>query len=355
VFKNNFQSNFFQDIAIDLGTANSLVYVRGKGIMINEPSVVAINKKTGKILAIGREAKKMVGRTPSHIMASRPLTKGVVSDFEVTEQLLRHFLQKAKGPSWLPRFWSRVIIGIPSGITEVEEKAVRDAAKNAGAYQVFLVDEPIASAIGAGMPIQEASGNFIIDIGGGTAEMAVISLGGIVTSTSLNTAGDKLNQDIVSFIQEEYKLLIGDQTAERAKIKIGSAVLVKNPKEMPIRGRNLITGLPEEIIISTKEIYRALHRSVEEIVAAVKATIEATPPEILSDIMSEGIYLSGGGALLRGLDFLISQEVKMPVKVVEDSLTVMVRGAGMILENLDTLKEVLNDENEKMPPRGSKE
>ncbi len=355
MFKNNFQSKFFQDIAIDLGTANSLVYVRGKGIMINEPSVVAINKKTGKILAIGREAKKMVGRTPSHIMASRPLTKGVVSDFEVTEQLLRYFLQKAKGPSWLPRFWSRVIIGIPSGITEVEEKAVRDAAKNAGAYQVFLVDEPIASAIGAEMPIQEASGNFIIDIGGGTAEMAIISLGGIVTSTSLKIAGDKLNQDIVSFVQEEYKLLIGDQTAERAKIKIGSAILPKNPKEMPIRGRNLMTGLPEEIIISTKEIYRALHRSVEEIVAAVKATIEASPPEILSDIMSEGIYLSGGGALLQGLDILISQEVKMPVKVVEDSLTVMVRGAGMILENLDELKEVLNDENEKAPPRGIKE
>jgi rod shape-determining protein MreB len=355
VFKNNFQSNFFQDIAIDLGTANSLVYVRGKGIMINEPSVVAINKKTGKILAIGKEAKKMVGRTPSHIMASRPLTKGVVSDFEVTEQLLRYFLQKAKGPSWLPRFWSRVIIGIPSGITEVEEKAVRDAAKNAGAYQVFLVDEPIASAIGAGMPIQEASGNFIIDIGGGTAEMAIISLGGIVTSTSLKIAGDKLNQDIVSFVQEEYKLLIGDQTAERAKIKIGSAILPKNPKEMPIRGRNLMTGLPEEIIISTKEIYRALRRSVEEIVAAVKATIEASPPEILSDIMSEGIYLSGGGALLQGLDFLISQEVKMPVKVVEDSLTVMVRGAGMILENLDELKEVLNDENEKALPREIKE
>jgi len=355
VFKNNFQSKFFQDIAIDLGTANSLVYVRGKGIMINEPSVVAINKKTGKILAIGKEAKKMVGRTPSHIMASRPLTKGVVSDFEVTEQLLRYFLQKAKGPSWLPRFWSRVIIGIPSGITEVEEKAVRDAAKNAGAYQVFLVDEPIASAIGAGMPIQEASGNFIIDIGGGTAEMAIISLGGIVTSTSLKIAGDKLNQDIVSFVQEEYKLLIGDQTAERAKIKIGSAILPKNPKEMPIRGRNLMTGLPEEIIISTKEIYRALRRSVEEIVAAVKATIEASPPEILSDIMSEGIYLSGGGALLQGLDFLISQEVKMPVKVVEDSLTVMVRGAGMILENLDELKEVLNDENEKALPREIKE
>ena len=355
MFKNNFQSKFFQDIAIDLGTANSLVYVRGKGIMINEPSVVAINKKTGKILAIGKEAKKMVGRTPSHIMASRPLTKGVVSDFEVTEQLLRYFLQKAKGPSWLPRFWSRVIIGIPSGITEVEEKAVRDAAKNAGAYQVFLVDEPIASAIGAGMPIQEASGNFIIDIGGGTAEMAIISLGGIVTSTSLKIAGDKLNQDIVSFVQEEYKLLIGDQTAERAKIKIGSAILPKNPKEMPIRGRNLMTGLPEEIIISTKEIYRALRRSVEEIVAAVKATIEASPPEILSDIMSEGIYLSGGGALLQGLDFLISQEVKMPVKVVEDSLTVMVRGAGMILENLDELKEVLNDENEKALPREIKE
>lgn len=347
----NYLNYFYQDIAIDLGTANSLVYVRGKGIIINEPSVVALNEKTGQILAIGQAAKKMVGRTPSYIIASRPLVKGVVSDFEITEQMLRYFIQKARGKKWFPHFWPRVIIGIPSGITEVEEKAVRDAARNAGAYQVFLVDEPVASAIGAKMPIQEATGNLIVDIGGGTSEVAVISLGGIVSKISLKTAGDKLNQDIIDYILEEYRLIIGEQSAEKTKIRIGSAILPSQNEEMPIRGRNIVTGLPEEIIISSKDIYQALKKSVEEIVTAVKDTIEMTPPELLADIMSDGIHLAGGGAFLKGLDQLIMKEVKMPVKIIEDPLTVMVRGAGAILESLDELREVLIEEKELEPPK----
>lgn len=342
---------FYQDIAIDLGTANSLVYVRGKGIIINEPSVVALNNKTGQILAIGQEAKRMVGRTPSYIVASRPLVKGVVSDFEITEQMLRYFIQKARGGKWFPHFWPRVIIGIPSGITEVEEKAVRDAARNAGAYQVFLVDEPVASAIGAKMPIQEATGNLIVDIGGGTSEVAVISLGGIVSKISLKTAGDKLNQDIIDYIHEEYKLVIGEQTAEQAKIRIGSAIHPSQNEEMAVRGRNIVTGLPEEIIINSEDIHVAIKKSVEEIVTAIKNTIEITPPELLADIMTDGIHLAGGGAFLKGLDQLIMKEVKMPTKIIEDPLTVMVRGAGAILESLDSLKEVLTDENNFEPPK----
>jgi len=342
---------FYQDIAIDLGTANSLVYVRGKGIIINEPSVVALNEKTGQILAIGQAAKKMVGRTPSYIVASRPLVKGVVSDFEITEQMLRYFIQKARGKNWFPHLWPRVIIGIPSGITEVEEKAVRDAARNAGAYQVFLVDEPVASAIGAKMPIQEATGNLIVDIGGGTSEVAVISLGGIVAKISLKTAGDKLNQDIIDYVLEEYRLIVGEQSAEKTKIRIGSAIPPTQNEEMPVRGRNIVTGLPEEIIISSKDIHQALKKSVEEIVAAVKDTIEMTPPELLSDIMSDGIHLAGGGAFLKNLDQLIMKEVKMPVKIIEDPLTAMVRGAGAILESLDELRDVLIEERELEPPR----
>lgn len=348
---NKFLHYFYQDIAIDLGTANSLVYVRGKGIVINEPSVVALNQKTGQILTIGQEAKKMVGRTPSYIVASRPLVKGVVSDFEITEQMLRYFIQKARGRDWFPHFWPRVIIGIPSGITEVEEKAVRDAARSAGAYQVFLVDEPVASAIGAKMPIQEATGNLIVDIGGGTAEVAVISLGGIVSKISLKTAGDKLNQDIIDYVLEEYKLIIGEQTAERAKIRIGSAISPTQNEEMPIRGRNVINGLPEEVIITSKDVHQAIKKSVNEIIAAVKDTIEATPPELLADIMSDGICLSGGGAFLKGLDQLIMKEVKMPAKIIEDPLTAMVRGAGAILEGLDDLKEVLVEEKDVEPPK----
>jgi len=337
------------DLAIDLGTANSLVYVKDRGIIINEPSVVAVNNKTGQILAIGEEAKKMVGRTPAYISATRPLVNGVISDFEVTEQMLKYFIEKSIASS--KKFFGfaampRVIIGIPCGVTEVEKKAVRDAAKNAGARTVFLIEEPLASAIGAKLPIQEAGGNFVVDIGGGTTEVAVISLGGIVTFRSLRIAGDKLNDDIVQFAQKEYKLLIGDRTAELIKMSIGSAMPLKEKKEMAMRGRNLVTGLPEEVVIFNDDVQRALDRSVKQIIIAIKTTIEETPPELLADIMSNGIYLSGGGSLLRGLDTLISKETKMPCKIIDDPLTAVVRGAGIALENIDTLSEVMSKEED---------
>ncbi len=337
------------DMAIDLGTANSLVYVKDRGIIINEPSVVAVNNKTGQILAIGEEAKKMVGRTPSYITATRPLVNGVISDFEVTEQMLKYFIEKAVAGSkkWFGfGYTPRVIIGIPCGVTEVERKAVIDVAKNAGARTVFLIEEPLASAIGAKLPIQEAGGNFIVDIGGGTTEVAVISLGGIVTFRSLKVAGDKLNDDIIQFAQKEYKLLIGERTAEFIKINIGSAMPLKDKKEMPMRGRNLITGLPEEVVVFNDDIQRALERSVRQIVSAIKTTIEETPPELLADVMTNGIYLAGGGSLLKGLDQLIARETKMPCRIIDDPLTSVVRGCGIALENIEMLGSLIAKDDE---------
>ena len=340
-----------QDIAIDLGTANSLVYVRGRGIVIQEPSVVAINQKTGQVLAIGTAAKEMVGRTPAHIVATRPLVKGVISDFEVTEQMLKYFISKVTNRRFLVRPGPRVIVGIPFGVTEVEKKAVRDATLNAGAREVYLIEEPMAAAIGSRLAVQEAGGNFIVDLGGGTAEVAVLSLGGIVLAKSLRVAGDKLNEDIINFAQEEYRLLIGGRTAEAIKIGIGSAFPFKEKKEMPLRGRNLMTGLPEEIMVSDSDIRKAMDRSVRQIVTYIKAAVEETPPELLADIMVKGIYLSGGGALLRGLDLLITKETKIPTRVVEDPLTAVVRGAGMVLENVDELHEILVETDELDPPK----
>jgi rod shape-determining protein MreB len=338
-----------EDIAIDLGTANCAVYVKGRGIVLQEPSIVAINQKTGQIVGIGAEAKKMVGRTPAHIVAQRPLRGGVISDFETTEQMLRYFIEKTRKRKWIR---PRVIIGVPFGVTEVEKKAVLDAGKSAGAREVFLIEEPMAAAIGAGLPVQEAEGNLIVDIGGGTTEVAIISLGGIVIGKSLRIAGDKLNEDIIRFAQEKYNLLIGERTAEAIKIGIGSAYPVKfsGKKEMPMRGRNLVTGLPEEIIVSEDEIRKAMEKTVAQIIAEIKAAIEETPPELLADIMTNGIYLAGGGALLRGLDVLLQKETKVPVKVVEDPITAVARGAGMVLENLDELHEVLVSTKELEPP-----
>jgi len=347
---NKIWRTIFQDIAIDLGTANSLVYVRGRGIVIAEPSVVAINRKTGQILAIGEEARKMVGRTPAHIVATRPLVSGVISDFDVTEQMLRYFIEKVHKRKFILSPRPRVIIGIPCGVTEVEKKAVEDAAKNAGARTVYLIEQPMAAAIGARLPVQDAGGNFIVDIGGGTTEVAVISLGGIVIAKSLRTAGDKLNEDIIQFAQEEYKLLIGERTAEEIKINIGSAYPLKEKKEMPLRGRNLVTGLPEEILVSDEDIRRALKKSVSQIITAIKTTVEETPPELLADVMERGIYLAGGGSLLRGLDILIAKETKIPTKIVDDPLTAMVRGGGLVLENLDELHEVLMETEYLEPP-----
>ncbi len=357
---NKFFSFFSEDIAIDLGTATSLVYVRGRGIVIHEPSVVAVNQKTGQVLSIGEEARKMVGRTPGHIVATRPLVQGVVSDFEVTEQMLKYFIEKVHQRKFIFGPRPRVIVGIPCGVTEVEKKAVRDATVNAGAREVFLIEEPMAAAIGARLPIQEAGGNFLVDIGGGTAEVAVISLGGIVIAKSLRIAGDRLNDDIIQFAQDEYKLLIGERTAEEIKIGIGSACAIKNSKsldgaarkkEMPMRGRNLVTGLPEEIMVSEEEIRRAMEKSVKLIIDEIKNTIEETPPELLADVMSRGIQMSGGSSLLRGIDVLVARETKMPTKIIEDPMTAVVRGAGMVLENLDELHDVLVETEYLEPPR----
>lgn len=348
---NRLFSHLSKDIAIDLGTANSLVYVRGGGIVIFEPSVVAVNQKTGQILAIGKEAQKMVGRTPAHIVATRPLVSGVVSDFEVTEQMLKYFIEKVHKPKFLLGPRPRVIVGIPCGVTEVERKAVLDATKSAGAREVFLIEQPMADAIGAKLPVQEASGNFIVDMGGGMTEVAVISLGGIVLSKSLRLAGDRLNQDIVQWAQDEFKLLIGERMAEEIKIKIGSALPLKENKEAPMRGRNLVTGLPEEIVVSSGEVREALRKSVSQIVQEIKNAIEETPPELLADIMKNGIYLCGGSSLLKGLDVLVERETRIPTKVIEDPMTTVVRGAGFVLEHLDELHDVLVETRELEPPK----
>lgn len=343
--------NFSHDIGIDLGTANTLVYVKGRGIVINEPSVVAVNEKTGQILAIGNEAKKMVGRTPAHIVASRPLVEGVISDFEITEQMLRYFINQVykKGISFLSR--PRVVVGVPSGVTEVEKRAVEDAARNAGARDVYLVEEPIASAIGARLPIQEPTGSMVVDIGGGTSEVAVISLGGIVVSKSLRIAGDKMNEDIIDYARNNFKILLGEKTAEDIKINIGSAFELENELEMVMRGRDLVSGLPKEVVITDEDVRDALARSVNILVSTVKDAIEETPPELVADIMERGIILAGGGSLLRGLDILLSEKTRMPVKVCEDPLTAVVRGCGIILENLDSLKGVFVTTQYKEAPR----
>jgi|SRR5680860_349054 len=338
------------DIGIDLGTANTLVYVKGKGIVINEPSVVAINKKTGRILAIGKEAKKMVGKTPAHIVATRPLVDGVVSDFEVTEQMLKYFIEKVHKESFalFPR--PRVVIGVPSGVTEVEKKAVIDASISAGAREAYLIEEPMAAAIGVRLPIQEASGNMIVDIGGGTTEVAVISLGGIVASRSLRIAGDELNENIIQFARDEANLLLGEKTAENIKISIGSAYPLEEKLEMAMRGRDLVTGLPKEIIVNDEQVRKALARSIKILVDNIKATIEETPPELIADIMTSGIVLVGGGGMLRGLDKLINEQTKMPVRVADDPLTAVARGAGIVLEDIEKLREVLlSMGNEKTP------
>ena len=348
---------FSKNVGIDLGTANTLVYVEGRGIVINEPSVVAVNQKTGQILAIGAEAKKMVGKTPAHIVATRPLVDGVISDFEVTEQMLRYFIEKVHKDSFalmprphqsrrrplrsgsMPR--PQVVIGIPSGVTEGEKRAVVDAAMSAGARRAYLVDEPMAAAIGARLPIQEASGNMIVDIGGGTTEIAVISLGGVVVCRSLRIAGDEMNEDIIRYARDEFNLLLGLKTAEDIKIAIGSAYELDEVLEMPMRGRDLVTGLPKEVIVNDSQIREAIFRSIKIIVNNIKSTVEETPPELLSDIMQRGIILAGGGSLIRGLEKLIAEQTDIPTRVMDDPLTAVARGTGIILEHLDELKNVL--------------
>ncbi|KKU26193.1 MAG: Cell shape determining protein, MreB/Mrl family [Candidatus Magasanikbacteria bacterium GW2011_GWA2_46_17] len=338
------------DIGIDLGTANTLVYMRGQGIVINEPSVVAVNNKTGQVVAVGIHAKAMLGRTPAHITAVRPLVGGVISDFEVTEEMISYLIKKAEGNSRM-LLGPRVVVGVPSGITNVETRAVRDATKNNGAREVHIVEEPMAAAIGIRLPIQEPVGNMVIDIGGGTSDIAVISLGGIVRSKSLKIAGDRLNEDIVSYIRGEFKILIGEKTAESVKIAIGSVMSGLQPMEASVRGRDLITGLPREVIITDSDIREAVGQSIDNLVEAVKEVLETTPPEIVADIMHRGVYVVGGGALIKGLDRLISEAAKIPVHIADDPLTAVARGTGIILEDLERYREVLLQNEDELPPK----
>lgn len=334
-------SHLSHDIGIDLGTANTLVYLKGSGLIINEPSVVAINNRTKEVLAIGNDAKRMVGRTPAHIVAVRPLVDGVVSDFDITEQMLKYFINKVHKSrfSLVPR--PRVLIGIPYGVTEVERRAVEEAALNAGAREVYLIEEPVAAAIGARLPIQEATGCMIVDIGGGTTEVAVISLGSIVASRSLRVAGDELNQDIINYVRDEFNLLLGERTAEEIKISAGSAVPLKNRIKVQLRGRDLLSGLPKQIETDDEQIRFALQKSVLTIVDAVRSTIEETPPELVADIMERGIVLAGGGALLRGLNAIIATVTGTSVHIADDPLTAVARGTGVVIEDLAGLREVL--------------
>ncbi len=337
------------DIGIDLGTSNTLVYLKGHGIVINEPSVVAVNIKTNQVLAVGAKAKEMLGRTPGHIRAVRPLVDGVISDFEVTEEMLSYLINKAdKFSKKLGR--PRVVVGVPSGSTNVETRAVYDASRSAGAREVYLVEEPMAAAIGIRLPIKDAVGSMIIDIGGGTTDVAVISLSGIVKSKNIKIAGDRLNNDIMAYMRDEFKILIGETTAEAVKISIGS-VIPGEYMETEVRGRDILTGLPREVVVTDSDIREALLPSVKEFVEGVKDVLENTPPEILSDIMHRGIALSGGGALLPGLDRLLQSVLKIPVFVVDDPLTAVARGTGIILDNIPFYKEVLIGNQDELPPR----
>ncbi|OGF74186.1 rod shape-determining protein [Candidatus Giovannonibacteria bacterium RIFCSPHIGHO2_02_FULL_46_20] len=342
---------FSKDLGIDLGTANTLVYIRNEGIVINEPSVVAVNQKTSQVVAIGEEAKRMVGRTPGHIVAVRPLVAGVISDFEVTAEMLTYFIRKVHSSSAQLFARPRIVIGVPSGITEVERRAVRDATYNAGAREVYLIEEPMAAAIGIRLPVQDPIGNMVIDVGGGTTDIAIISLGGIVVSRSLRIAGDAFNEDIINYARDEFKLLVGERTAEDVKIAVGSVWKTNEVLEGALRGRDLVTGLPREVLVTDTDIRVALSKSIKSLVEAVKATIEDTPPELVSDIMHRGIVLVGGGALIRGLDKLLEKETKIPVYLAEDPLTTVVRGTGIIIEDIDRLRSVLLEDESDLPPQ----
>lgn len=327
------------DIGIDLGTANTLVYVRNQGIVLNEPSVVAIEKSTGKVLAIGSAAKEMIGRTPGGIAAIRPLKDGVIADFEISEKLISDFIRRVVKHRYLMK--PRVVVSVPSGITEVEKRAVRDSAENAGAREVFLLAEPMAAAIGIGLPVDQPSGCMIIDIGGGTCEIAVIALNGIVNDISIRVAGDEMNEAIILYLKKNYNLLIGELTAEDIKIKIGSAFPLDKELSQDIRGRDLVAGVPKNLTLSSVQVREALSETIDIIVEAVRQALERTPPELASDILERGIILTGGGALLRGLDKRLRQETNLPVNVAEDPLTCVVRGAGKVLENFAAFAKVL--------------
>ncbi len=346
--KQKIMSMISNDIGIDLGTANTLVYLGSHGVVITEPSVVAVNNKTGQVVAVGKDAKEMLGRTPTHIRAVRPLVDGVISDFEVTEEMISYLINKAEENS-KKMIGPRVVIGVPYGITNVERRAVRDATYNAGAREVYIVEEPMAAAIGIRLPVNNAAGNMIVDIGGGTTDIAVISLGGIVNAKTLRIAGDKLNQDIIAYIRSEFKLLIGETTSEQVKLTIGSIIPSQPPLEMSVRGRDLVAGLPREIIVTEEDIRQAIGASIDTLIESIKEVLETTPPEIISDIMKSGIYLVGGGALIRGLREVIEDYVGIPVHVGEDPLTSVARGTGIILADIDGFKEALIPNDDEIP------
>jgi rod shape-determining protein MreB len=333
---------FSLDIGIDLGTANTLVYIRNKGIVINEPSWVSIEKRTKRVLAIGSEAKEMAGRTPANIVAIRPLRDGVISEFDITEAMLKYFIKKAHNHLLLTTPRPRVVVGIPSGVTEVEKRAVKQATLSAGAREAFLIEEPMAAAVGAGLPVTEAVGSMVVDIGGGTTEVAVFSLGGIVVSNSMRIAGDEMDDAVVNYARQKYNLLIGHRMAERIKMTIGSAYPLPEENTMALRGRNLVTGLPDSVEVSSIEIREALSGAVALIVEAVRDTLDQTPPELIADLMEQGICLAGGGSQLQGLAERLSEETRMHCYVAEDSMTCVARGAGRVLEELDRLEKVLS-------------
>lgn len=335
----NIFGSLSRDMGIDLGTANTLVHVKGRGIVLCEPSVVAIQRDNGEVLAVGEEAKQMIGRTPGNIVAVRPLKDGVIADFDVTQAMLKYFIGKSMENKSFVR--PRVVVGVPSGVTEVEKRAVIDAAIQAGAREAYLIEEPMAAAIGAGLPVQEPTGSMVVDIGGGTTEIAVISLGGIVTSCSIRIGGDEMDDSIVQYIKRTYNLMIGERTAEEIKIKIGAAIVPVKDETMDIRGRDLVSGLPKTLVIRASEIKEALSEPIQKIIDAVKGTLEKTPPELAADVMDHGIMMTGGGALLRELDRLLSKETGMPVLIAEDPLSCVGEGTGRSLESIEMLKRIV--------------
>ena len=347
-----FRNGFISDIGVDLGTSKIILYVKGKGVIANEPSVVAVNSKTGQILAIGKEANSMRGKTPPHIQAIKPLNNGVISDFEVTEKMLRYYFSRTRDKnkfSLIPN-WQRVVISVPSGGTEVEKRAVEDAARNAGAKEVYLIEEPLAVALGANIPVREAKGILVVDIGAGITEVAVVSLGGIAVSRSLKIAGDKLDGDIVYYLRDKFKLMIGDATAENIKLHIGSAQDLGTNKEIKVKGRDLTKGLPKEMKLKEEDIREAMTPSLGRIIDVIKGVIEVTPPELIADVMDSGIVLSGGTSLLPGMDKLIEKSVSLPVHIVEDPLTAVIRGIGIVLENINDNKDLLLTISREKPP-----
>ncbi|MDP7554976.1 MAG: rod shape-determining protein [Nitrospinota bacterium] len=329
---------FSTDLAVDLGTANTLVYVKGKGIVLREPSVVAVSQGNGKVLAVGAEAKQMLGRTPGNIQAIRPMKDGVIANFEITESMIRHFIQKVHNRKALVR--PRIIIAVPSGITQVEKRAVRDSAESAGAREVYLIEEPMAAAIGVGLPVQEPSGNMIVDIGGGTTEVAVISMSGIVFSKSVRVAGDVMDEVIVNYIKKKYNLLIGERTAENIKIKIGNVHPTGNNESFEGKGRDLVAGIPKTLLITEDNVREALAETINQIIHAVKVTLERTPPELAADIVDKGIVLAGGGSMIKGLDVLLREETGLPISLAENPLDAVVLGTGKVLDEIELLKKV---------------